>query len=78
MLNEVSKLPPKERMGTLIPEFPKGLSGISPALWEAFAGRQKGAITDPAPAIPAAFKNSLRARLGFLMGISDSLKKFEF
>jgi hypothetical protein len=39
MLKEVSKLPPKERMGTLIPEYPKGLSGISLVLWEASAGQ---------------------------------------
>jgi hypothetical protein len=64
-------------METLIPVFPNGLTGISPDPSEALVGWQKGAITDPAPAMPAAFKNSLRERLCFLMGISDSLKKFE-
>jgi hypothetical protein len=62
-------------MGTLTPVFPKGLTGISPDFSAALAGRQKGAITDPAPAMPAACKNSLRERLDFMMGISDSLRK---
>jgi hypothetical protein len=39
MLKEVSKLPPKERIGTLRPVFPKDLTGISPVPAEAFAGR---------------------------------------
>jgi hypothetical protein len=71
MLSEVSKLPPNERMGTLIPVFPKGLTGISPFAWDALAGLQKGAITDPAPAIPAAFKNARRDQRLFLMFIGD-------
>jgi hypothetical protein len=35
---DVFKLPPKERMGTLIPLFPKGLVGIVGSSSEALAG----------------------------------------
>jgi len=60
ILREVSKLPPKERRGTLIPVFPKGLTGILAVPSEASAGRKIDAITDPAPAMPAAFINARR------------------
>jgi hypothetical protein len=58
-------------MGTLIPAFPKGLCGISPVPPEALTGWQKGPIIDPAPAMPAAFKNARRVQLLFLMFIGD-------
>jgi molybdopterin-guanine dinucleotide biosynthesis protein A len=53
-------------METLIPEFPKGLSGMWPDPSEALAVLQNGAITDPLPAMPAALRNSRRDHVFFL------------
>ena len=73
MLMEVSSDPPKESMGTLIPEFPKGLTGILPSFSDAGARLLNAAIADPAPAMPAAFKNRLRDHLLLLSVIFRSL-----
>jgi len=56
----MSILPPEARMGTLTPVFPKGRVGITRGSSADSARDSMGAMTEPTPAAPAAFRKSLR------------------
>ena len=71
---EVSRLPPKANMGTLIPVFPKGRVGIvcgRPS--EASAEGLHAVKIDPKLAAPRAFKKFLRDLLCFFTIIRDPM-----
>jgi hypothetical protein len=59
----MSILPPRARMGTFTPVFPKLRKGITSGSSEDSARLSMGLITDPTPAAPAALRKSLRDQL---------------
>jgi hypothetical protein len=59
----MSNIPPSESIDTFAPVFPKGRRGTVFCVSVAFAIWLTGAMTAPNPAVPVAFKKSLRDNL---------------
>jgi len=69
---DVSRLPPKAKMGTSIPVFPNGRVGMVCTPSEASVKGLIAEKTAPTLAAPTVFKKFLRDRLCFFINMQDS------